>query len=209
MEDFFFDVYSLEVDRSKPRDYLFSALLSSEQLFYPVVSGNNIEGIIYPSVQKKKFGHNFAIRNELILDRYNLIGVETRFILEEYENLDPASNDVTTNQIIGSFGTTEFNFRTGKILYKENVDEIFSLFRKMQTEPNNQVRYEHDGIPMNIAFNLSPKKEDRANMNVTHLKIGRNELINVVYQNGTRKINVKYKTVQGDILNGECKTTKY
>ncbi|MCR5862816.1 hypothetical protein LRS05_12030 [Flavobacterium sp. J372] len=82
--------------------------MSSEQLFYPVVSDQNFEAIIYPSVQKKKFGENFAIRNELLLDRYNLIGVETRFILDEYENLDPSSEEVTTDQVIGSFGTTEF-----------------------------------------------------------------------------------------------------
>ncbi|MBK9425513.1 MAG: hypothetical protein IPN54_15500 [Bacteroidetes bacterium] len=53
LEDFFVDAYSLEVDRSRPRDYLFSALLSSKQLFYPVVSDKNFEAIIYPSVQKK------------------------------------------------------------------------------------------------------------------------------------------------------------
>jgi hypothetical protein len=94
LEDFFVDAYSLEVARDRPRDYLFSALLSSEMLFYPVVADNNIEAIIYPSVQKKKYGENLAIRNDIIFDRYNLIGVETRFILNEYENLDPTSDDL-------------------------------------------------------------------------------------------------------------------
>ena len=209
LEDFFVDAYSLEVDRSRPRDYLFSALLSSEQLFYPVVSNTNFEAIIYPSVQKKKFGENFAIRNELILERYNLVGVETRFILDEYENLDPASDDVTTDQIIGSFGTTEFNFKTGKILYNEKADEIFKLFRRMQTGPNKQVRYVHEGVPKNITYNLSAKTENKAKVNVTTSKIGRNERINVVYQNGIRKDNVKYKTVQDDINKRKCKITKY
>ncbi len=37
-----------------------------------------------------KYVQNFAKRNDLILERYNLIGIETRFILDEYENLDPA-----------------------------------------------------------------------------------------------------------------------
>ena len=141
LEDFFVDVYSLDISRDRPRDYLFSGLLSSEQLFYPVVAKNNFEAIIYPSVQKKKFGENFAIRNELILERYNLIGVETRFILDEYENLDPASNEVTTDQVIGSFGTTEFDFKAGKILYNEKADEIFDLFRMMQTGTGKTRRY--------------------------------------------------------------------
>jgi len=209
LEDFFVDAYSLEVDRTRPRDYLFSALLSSEQLFYPVVSDKNFEAIIYPSVQKKKFDENFAIRNELMLERYNLIGVETRFILDEYENLDPASYEVTTDQVIGSFGTTEFDFKSGKILYNEKADEIFKLFRMMQTGPGKQVRYEHEGIPKNIAFNLSPKKDASVKVNATRSKIGRNERINIVYQNGTRKDNVKYKTVEDDIISGKCKIAQY
>jgi hypothetical protein len=209
LEDFFVDAYSLEVDRTRPRDYLFSALLSSEQLFYPVVSDKNFEAIIYPSVQKKKFDENFAIRNELMLERYNLIGVETRFILDEYENLDPASYEMTTDQVIGSFGTTEFDFKNGKILYNEKADEIFKLFRMMQTGPGKQVRYEHEGIPKNIAFNLSPQKDKNVKDNATSSKIGRNERINVVYQNGTRKDNVKYKRVEDDIISGKCKVAQY
>lgn len=209
LEEFFVDAYSLEVDRTRPRDYLFSALLSSEQLFYPVVSDKNFEAIIYPSVQKKKFDENFAIRNELMLERYNLIGVETRFILDEYENLDPASYEVTTDQVIGSFGTTEFDFKNGKILYNEKADEIFKLFRMMQTGPGKQVRYEHEGIPKNIAFNLSPQKDKNVKDNANSSKIGRNERINVIYQNGTRKDNVKYKRVEDDIISGKCKVAQY
>ncbi|MCR5862817.1 hypothetical protein LRS05_12035 [Flavobacterium sp. J372] len=79
----------------------------------------------------------------------------------------------------------------------------------IQTGPNKQVRYEHEGIPKNIAFNLSPKKEEKPKMGSMSLKIGRNERISVVYQNGTRKDDVKYKTVKDDIENGNCKITKY
>lgn len=209
LEEFFVDAYSLEVDRKRPRNYLFSALLSSEQLFYPVVSDKNFEAIIYPSVQKKKFDENFAIRNELIFEHYDLIGVETRFILDEYENIDPSSYEVTTDQVIGSFGTTEFDFKEGKILYNEKADEIFKLFRMMQTGPGKQVRYTHEGIPKNIAFNLSPKKDDKIKLNATHSKIGRNDRINVVFQNGTLKDNIKYKKVESDIMSRKCKITKY
>lgn len=209
LEDFFVDVYSLEVDRSRPRDYLFSALLSSEQLFYPVVSDKNFEAVIYPSVQKKKFGENFAIRNELILDRYNLIGVETRFILDEYKDLNPTSDEVTTDQVIGSFVTNKFDFENGKILYDEKVDEIFKLFRMIQTSPNEQVRFEQENVPKNIAFHLSPNVELKSKISFGKQKIGRNERVSVVYQNGARKDNVKYKIVLQDIENGGAKIVQF
>jgi len=210
LEDFFVDVYSMEVLRDRSRDYLFSGILSSEMLFYPVVADNNIEAIIYPSVQKKKYGENFAIRNDLIFERYKLIGVETRFILDEYENLDPASDEVTTDQVIGSFGTTAFDFEKGKILYnEEKADELFKIFRMMQEGPNKQVRYEHPGIPKNLSFNLAPKTIINNSVNKKKSKTGRNERVDVVYQNGTRKDNVKYKIVQEDVENGKCRITKY
>ena len=196
--------------KDRPRDYLFSALLSSEMLFYPIVSDNNIEAIIYPSVQKKKFGQNFAIRNDLIFERYNLVGVETRFILDEYENLDPASDEVTTDQLIGSFGTTAFDFDSGKILYNEKVDELFKLFRDLQTGEGKQVRYNHPNTPKNIAFNLTPSSHhDKVGEIKKKPNLGRNHRIDVVYQDGTRKDRIKYKTVLSDIESGKCSITKY
>lgn len=210
LEEFFVDAYSLLVARDRPGDYLFSGLLSSEMLFYPVVSDKNFEAIIYPSVQKKKFGDNFAIRNDLIFEKYNLIGVETKFILDEYENLDPTTEEVTTDQVIGSFGTDIFDFEKGKILYnEEKVDEIFNLFRMIQTGGNKQVRFEHEGIPKNITFNLSPKNTKSITSSKAKTKIGRNERVNVVYQNGIRKDNVKYKSVADDLRDGKCRLTAY
>lgn len=209
LEEFLIDSFSLEVSRNRPADYIFSSLLSSEQLFYPVVSDKNIEAIIYPSVQKKKFGENFAICNDLILEYYNLIGVETRFILDEYEDLDPTSNEVTTDQLIGSFGTTAFDFEKGKILYNEKTDEIFKLFRQLQTGEGKQVRYEHPNTQKNIAFNLTPKTEQKVQTNKPTKKIGRNDRVNVVYQDGKPINNVKYKKVLADLENGKCKLMKY
>lgn len=206
LEDFFVDVYSLVVARDRPRDYLFSALLSSEQIFHPAVYDKNLEAIFYPSVQKKKYGENFAIRNELILERYNLIGVETRFILDEYENLDPTSDEVTTDQIIGSFATTVFDFKKGKILYNEKVDEIFALFRKMQIGEGKQVRFEHPNTPKNITFNLSPLKPS---IHPKIIKYNRNDRVNAVYRTGIRKDNVKYKVVKLDVESGKCKVVQY
>jgi len=208
LEDFFLDVYSLEISRDRPRDYLFSALISSDYLFYPIPSEINFEAIMYPSVQKKKFGVNFAIRNEVMLEKYNLIGVETRFILDEYQNLNPSTEEVTTDQVIGSFGTDKFDFVNGKILYdEEKANKVFEIFRSVQIGDGVQTRYEHEGLPKNLLFNLSPpvKLNDKESIK----KIGRNDRINVIYQNGNRKDNVKYKTVQQDIEKGICKITSY
>lgn len=209
LEEFLIEAFSLEVSKDRPADYLFSSLLSSEQLFYPVVSDKNIEAIIYPSVQKKKFGENFAIRNDIILDRYNLIGVETRFILDEYENLDPASDEVTTDQLIGSFGTTAFDFEKGKILYNEQANEVFKLFRQLQTGEGKQVRYEHPNTPNNTVFNLTPINHiNTIRKSANPIKLGRNDKVNVVYQDGKRLDNVKYKKVLTDIESGICKISK-
>ncbi|MDF0716959.1 RES domain-containing protein [Muricauda sp. 334s03] len=151
LEEFFIDVYSLEVDWNRPRDYLFSSLLSSELLFYPVPSDKNIEAIIYPSVKRKKYGHNFALRNDLVFDKYDLIGVETRFMLEDYKEASPMSSDVPTDSVMASFGTEAFNMEKGKILYDPKVDEIFDFFREMQMSKGDQVRKSKQ----NMIFNLT------------------------------------------------------
>ncbi|MCK4920914.1 MAG: RES domain-containing protein [Bacteroidales bacterium] len=209
LEDFFADVFSQFIDRDRPRDYLFSSMLSSGLIFYPVVADNNFEAVIYPSVQKKKFGINFAIRNELILEKYNLIGVETRFILDEYNDLDPSTEEVTTDQLIGSFGTETFDFEKGTILYDKKADEIFKLFRDLQINGSKQVRFEHPDTPKNLMYNLSLKIKNENNTTINDKKFGRNDKVNVVYQNGTRLDHVKYKKVLGDIESGKCKIVKY
>ncbi|MCY1522912.1 hypothetical protein D9M68_577910 [compost metagenome] len=209
LEDFFVDAYSLEIDRSRPRDYIFSALLSSEQLFYPVVSEDHFEAIIYPSVQKKKYGENFAIRNELILEKYNLIGVETRFILEEYVDVDPATDINTSDHLISSIVTNKFDFDKGEILYSSNVDEAFKIFRMIQMSTGKQIRYEIPGIPDTLHFNLSQNIQGLPIENKKAQKPSRNQIVNVVYIDGSRIDNIKYKKVEKDILKGKCQITKY
>ncbi|MCM4151548.1 hypothetical protein DHD05_08100 [Arenibacter sp. N53] len=210
LEEFFEEIYSLRVSRDRPRDYLFSGQISSDQLFYPIVSKLNFDAILYPSVQRKKHGWNVAIRNELILDRYNLIGVETRFILDEYSKLDHTSEEVTTDQIIGSFGTKAFDFENGKILYdEEKANKAFELFRKMQVGKGKQVRYEQVGLPKSLMFNCTPLNHKNESK-ITPIKmLGRNDRINVVYQDGKRIDNIKYKKVKLDLEQGKCKITKY
>lgn len=120
---------------------MFSGQISSDQLFYPVVSELNFDAILYPSVQRKEYGWNVAIRNELILEHYDLIGVETRFILHEYTDLDYTSEEVATDQIIGSFGTEAFDFDNGKILYsmtKKDQTNYLSYLGKCKLEKENK-----------------------------------------------------------------------
>jgi len=187
---------------------LFSALLSSEQLFYPIPSKDNIEAILYPSVQKKKFGQNLAIRNDLILEKYELEGVETRFILDEYDKVDPETDELTTDDLLGSFGTKTFDVERGKILYDPKADEIFKLFRQLQTGDGKQTRFETPEKIRRLAFDFSVKDYNSKKNGATR-KLGRNDKITVVYQDGTKKENIKYKFVESDIAAGRCRITKY
>lgn len=211
LEEFFIDAYSFPVDRNRPKDYLFSALISSDQLFYPVTDSGNIEAIIYPSVQRKKMGDNFAIKNEILLKKYDLYSVETKFILDEFENLDPNVAEPTTDCIMGSFGTTAFDFKTGEILYSEKADELFKIFRMMQTGPNKQVRFDNGpDIPKNISFNLAPKgskppPQPTINKSIKKISFGRNDKVNIEYNSGEMFFGVKYKKIEGDLNKGLCK----
>lgn len=217
LNEFFIDVYAYPVERDRPKDYLFSALLSSDQMFYPVKSDGDLEAIIYPSVQRKKMGDNFAIKNELLLKKYDLYSVKTKFILDEFENLDPSIAEPTTDCVIGPFGTTAFDFENGKILYTAKADELFRIFRNIQTGSAKQVRIDNGpDIPKNIAFNLAPPDhkpvpkpyvDDRPKSHKA--KYGRNDKVSVEYTNGTMVAGVKYKKVEADIFNGLCKVIEF
>jgi hypothetical protein len=131
-------------------------MITSEQLFYPIKSVDNIEAMIYPSVQRSGFGDNLAMRNDVFLQKYNFVSAETKFILEEYPNHDPKSNEPTTDQVMASFYTYSYNPQTSKISYNPKVDEIFDLFKKFQDPKNPQTRFDNGpGIPKNLAFNMS------------------------------------------------------
>ena len=205
LEDFFVDVFSLEVDRSRPKDYLFSAQISSDLIFYPVAYEENFQAIIYPSVQKKKFDENIAVRNDIIFENYDLIGVETRFILDEYDDKDPSTYKLTHDNIIASIGTETFDFHTGKILYQQpKADELFDLLRTMQMSDSPQVRLSEQNMVMNLS---APTAKN--NIAVHAKKIGRNDLVNVVYQDGRRIDNIKYKKVTQDIIAAKCRIVQF
>lgn len=143
----------------------------------------------------------------MIFEKYNLIGVETRFILDEYENINPESEELLTDNLIGSFTTETFDFNNGKIIYNEDAPRIFKLFRELQLNGSKQVRIENPENIKNIAFNLSAKNSK--SIQLISKKYGRNDKVNVVYQNGTRKDNIKHKLVEEDIQNNKCRITNY
>lgn len=208
LEEFFVDAFSLEVSRDRPKDYIFSALLSSEQLFYPVESKDNIEAIIYPSVQRKKYGHNFAIRNDLIFEKYNLIGTETRFILDEYDAVDPSSYDPTADSVIATIATNKFDFEKGKILYNKDVDRIFKLLRDLQLN-GKQVRVDNPDLPKNLTFNFAPKTNESGSRIVAKERnFRKNDRVDVIYNDGTVHKKVKFRFVKDKLEKGLCKLLK-
>lgn len=107
-------------------------------------------------MQRKVVGQNMAIRNDIIFDKYDLIGIETKFILDEFENPDPASPEPTADNLIASFGTNQFDFTNGKILYHKNVDKVFDLLRMLQTGGSRQQRVPNPMGMKNMIMNLSP-----------------------------------------------------
>ena len=203
MEEYYVDTFSYEVDRLRPRDYIFSALIASELLFPSLPMLDKFEGIIYPSVQKKKHDDNFAIKNDVIFDYYNLVGVETRFILHEFDNIDPSSDELITDNLIGAFYTKTFDMLQGKILYNSDADKLFELYRQLQTSGGKQVRFNNPpNVPKTLSINCS------SSIIPTPLpppiKLNRNTRVDVIYQNGTRKKNIRFKFVKSDIENMLC-----
>ncbi len=124
--------------------------------------------------------------------------------------MDYTSEKLTTDQIIGSFGTEAFDFINGKILYdEEKVNTLFPLLRELQVGEGKQVRFKHEGLPENVVFNLTPKQSKTASPQPLKRKIGRNEKVNVVYQDGRRIDNIKYKKILDDLKYGKCRIVKY
>lgn len=206
IDEFFIDVFTYEINKNRPRDYIFSALISSEILLNPLNSKNYIDAIIYPSVQKKKYGHNIAIRNDKIFEKYELIGVETRFILDEIPNINPKTNDLISDYIIGSIGTETFNIKKGKILYSKKVEETFDLLRMLQTNGSKQIRYDiPENYPKNLIFNLSENSSIYINTKSEKRRLQRNQKVNVIYENGLTIENVKFKKIMHDFNTGKCK----
>lgn len=203
IEEFYIDAFSFEVDKSRQQDYIFSAIISSELLFPIQTMADKFEAIIYPSVQKKKHDENFAIKNDVIFDYYNLVGVETRFILDEFDDINPSLDELITDNLIGAFYTKTFDLLQGKIFYNSDVDKLFKLFRELQTSDGKQVRYNTSpNVPKTLPFNCS------ANIIPTPLpppyKLNPNTRVDVMYKDGTRKKNIRYKFVKGDVEKMKC-----
>lgn len=209
LEDFFLEIYSREIARDTPKEYIFSSILSSEQLFYPIDSPDNIEAIIYPSVQRKKHGFNFAIKNDLILKYYDLVEITTRFIIEEYKDKKPNEVGPTTDDVVGSIRGKDFDFNNNKINYADDINKLFKILRDIQISicdgSGTQVRY-NPPIPIKKIDDLVDlaKKEHP----IHKVKYNQNCRVNVIYKDG-RKINgIKFKKVKKDFDNSNLELIK-
>jgi hypothetical protein len=203
LNDFFVEVFTMPVDRDNPKGYLFSAALSSEQLFYPIESDKNIEAIAYPSVQRKMNGYNVALRNDILFKKYDLVNVTTRWIIEEIENIEPSSDERIIDDLISSIIIKEFDIENDRIIYPDGILDKFVFFRYLQNVPGKQERFKEPMDAekfMKLAPLRYPKKPP-----VKEKKIGRNERVTVMYyNNGPVKKNIKYKLVEEDIKQGRC-----
>jgi hypothetical protein len=212
INDFFVEVFTMPVERDNPKKYFFSSTIASEQLFYPIEYEHNIEAMVYPSVQRKMNGHNFALKNDIILEKYDLVEVTTRFIIDEYENIDPASSDRPIDDLIASISIKEFDFDKRELIYPKDFYDRFDFFRHLQMMDGKQVRFEK---PMGQKeFNEYLKtqsilKKSDSSKKLVEKKYGRNDKVTVMYyNNGPVKKDIKYKFVEKDIKAHKCMIIK-
>ena len=144
-----------------------------------------------------------------MLERYKLLGVETRFILDQYEDIDPSTEKLTSDDVISYFQSTKFDFQKGKILYNEKADEIFDLMRTIQLSKGKQVRFPNPQNINNLTFNLSPEGDFPAYRQPDPILISDGERVNVVYQNGERKDGVLFGKVRADVELMRCRIVRY
>ena len=205
LDDFFTEVFTMPVARDNPNGYLFSAVLACEQLFYPVSSADNIEAIEYPSVQRKMNGHNIAIKNDLILDRYIIESITTRWIIDELPDVDPQRRDMPIDDLISSIEIKDFDCETGEIKYPQGICEKFVFLRYLQMLPGKQTRFKPGVDPQGLLdfFHLqSSLDKPKADPSI---KLPRNHHVTVMYlNNGPVKKNIKFKFVKEGIKEGLC-----
>lgn len=205
LDEFFMEVFTMPVARDNPNGYLFSAVLACEQLFYPVPSADHIEAIVYPSVQRKLNGQNIALRNELILEKYTIESVTTRWIIEELPDVDPAGTDRPIDDLISSIVIKDIDHQTGIINYPPSIKDRFGFFRYLQNLPGKQTRFDPGVDPQGMVDFFALKSSLQEKKAPKKLTYGRNDRINVMYYNhGPVKKDVKYKFVAADLANGLC-----
>jgi hypothetical protein len=208
LNEFFIEVFTMPIERENPINYIFSAILSSEQLFYPIYYDQIIEAIIYPSVQRKMKGQNVALRNDLIFEKYDLIEMTTRFIVEDYKDTDPHSNDIPFDDLIASITIKDFDFENGKIIYPTEFEDKFELFRYLQQLDKKQMRFINEEDSDEFLKNLKFEKAQNS-IQILEKKYNRNDRITVLYyNNGPVKKSIKYKLVEQDLKDKKCMILK-
>lgn len=203
IEDFFIEIYTRKVTRTNAQEYLFSAVISSNQLFYPIASKINIEAIIFPSVQRELNGHNIAIKNDLILDYYHLKGVKTAFVTKELLNVNPKEDIQITENILFEPTTIDIDIAKGRINHKAELIQKFDLLREMQLDiianPETEVRFENP-IDFKIIQNLIITNRQK----IKELNPKDNTMITIKHLGNNKVETVEYKKARMNILGGTC-----
>ncbi len=207
LNDFIVDIYTLEIQSGRPRDYLFSALISSTFLF-PIKSDlQHKQAIIYGSVQRSHNGANFAIKNDAIFKYYNLMSTETKFVTNGFNPNNPSSTLPPIDFLFASLATLGINLTNKKIQYEKNADELFRLFRNIQMDLDN-FKMSDNFINKLSTLNVTPKKfavKKAVYEKNNKSKFGRNDRVNVVYPNGVSRLLIKFKFVEKDLNDSLCK----
>ena len=205
LQEFFIEVFTKEISRDTPKEYLFSATLSSSFLFYPIPSEDNVEAIIYPSIQKKLQGRNIALKNELIFEKYNILEITTRFVIGELDGLHWSSKRPTTENLLPSFSFKSLDFNSGKISdVTEEAKSIFPKIREIQMLSGKQTIFKQP-IAISDISDLAALYKSR---NPRNKSLPQNKRVTVTYMDGTKKEKRKFKTIVEDVRLGHCVITK-
>lgn len=131
IEEFKAEEFIKQVPKDMPREYIFSASFSTS-LMRPSPGETQMDGIVYPSVQRKFGVTNIAIRNSLVLNRLDLISVSTHDVMKTYyEEKDSASNE-NVMEVFRAYSTTDkFDFERDTILYPHPMAGFPEAVRKM------------------------------------------------------------------------------
>jgi hypothetical protein len=156
-------------------------------------------------------GHNFALKNDIILEKYDLVEVTTRFIIDEYEDIDPTSSDRPIEDLIASISIKEFDFDKRILIYPKDFYDRFDFFRHLQLMDGKQVRFEkpmgQEEFNEYLKTQSIFKKSDKSKK--VEKKYGRNDKVTVMYyNNGPVKKSIKHKFVERDLKEHKCMIIK-
>lgn len=126
---FITEEYVKPVPRDKPKEYLFSSFFSSDILQVEEEDDLKIEGIVYPSVQRKYGTINLALINSRTLKKLKPIAL-TAYHVVNTDYYNPVSGKLPLDMLPCSTRVTEFDLDNDKIIYPDNQNDFFNWIKK-------------------------------------------------------------------------------